>query len=652
MRSGILDRFSGVKPDGSGWSARCPAHDDQRASLSIGEGADGRVLLHCHAGCPVESIMSAVGLETRDLFPEKTGSKSNVSTTYHYYDEGGAHLFDVVRFEPKDFRQRRADGTWSMQGVRRVLYQLPSLQGASVVYVAEGEKDVDRLRHKGLTATTNPGGAGKWREEYTQQLKAAAIAHVVVLADNDDAGRTHAEQVAASCYAAGLTVKVVSLPGIPAKGDVSDWLDAGHSKADLVALVKAVAVYVPTTIAPGKNHPANLPEGSKQSDARGPVVTFLADVQPEPIDWIWPQRLARGRYVLLSGEPGLGKSFLSLDVAARISRGLAFPDGTRAPQGKVLMLVAEDGLSDTVRPRLDSLGGDPSQVAVLEAIRETDGTRAPVSLVEHMPAIEAAIEQVQPVLLIIDPITAFLGRTDSHRDVEVRATLAPLLDLIEQKDCGLLAIGHLSKDSQKAALHRPGGSIAFVAAARLVLALAADPNDPARRLLAPLKSNICRPSSTLAYRITEDRLVWEADAVTDIDVEAIFRPANPGDREERTDAETVIRELLESVSIWPIEAKEALEMGRAHGVAERTLQTAAKRLGVTVKREGFGRGGKWLWHRPATIPAALDAYPSKALSVAPMASMQIPSGNHVNNNIDASKTAFARAREEDQRERL
>ena len=135
-----------------------------------------------------------------------------------------------------------------MKGVRRLLYQLPSLQGQSVVYIAEGEKDVDRLRVIGLTATTNPGGASKttsgeskWKPEYTAQLKAATIEHVVILPDNDEPGLAHADQVARSCHAAGLKVKVVNMPGLKVKGDVSDWLDAGHTKDELVAIVKATA---------------------------------------------------------------------------------------------------------------------------------------------------------------------------------------------------------------------------------------------------------------------------------------------------------------------------------------------------------------------------------------------------------------------------
>lgn len=238
----LLAKCAGVRREGAGWSARCPAHDDRRASLSISEGAEGRLLVHCHAQCQLDAVLVAWGLTPRDLFPEGTAESKIPLAEYAYYDELGTHLYDVVKFPPKEFRQRRADGEWSMRGVRRVLYRLPELTKQAVVYIAEGEKDVNRLWREGLAATCNVGGAGKWKPDLTVQLKAAAVERVVLLPDNDTPGRTHMQQVADSCRQAGLSVKVLGLP-VPAKGDVSDWFDAGHTKAELIALVKRQLLY-------------------------------------------------------------------------------------------------------------------------------------------------------------------------------------------------------------------------------------------------------------------------------------------------------------------------------------------------------------------------------------------------------------------------
>ncbi len=242
-----------VRSDGRPRNVRCPAHEDTTASLSVFRGDDGGVALKCHGGCTKEDVLERAGLANTDLHERSNGArptKARIVATYRYEDEGRAHLYDVVRLEPKTFRQRRADGAWSLKGVRRVLYRLPDLQGQTVVYVVEGERDVNRLHAIGLPGTTNAGGAGKWQSEFTKQLIAATVEHVVILPDNDEPGRAHAEAVARSCQAAGLRVKVVALLDLPNKGDVSDWLDAGHTKAELIALVEAAPLYEPSAAQP------------------------------------------------------------------------------------------------------------------------------------------------------------------------------------------------------------------------------------------------------------------------------------------------------------------------------------------------------------------------------------------------------------------
>ncbi len=234
----IGEHFENFQRNGMGWKATCPAHDDAEPSLSIAEGKDGRILIHCHASCPTAALLEVVGLRMSDLMP---GAKQIV-TTYDYQDEQGTLLYQSVRFNPKEFRQRRPDGNgswiWNLDGVRRVPYRLAELVKADrkqLVFVVEGEKDCDNLSKLGLVATTNPGGAGKWKSAYNVSLRGR---HVVVLPDNDDPGRKHAKQVAASLKGVAAGIKVVELPGLPEKGDVSDWLDAGGTRDKLLSLVK------------------------------------------------------------------------------------------------------------------------------------------------------------------------------------------------------------------------------------------------------------------------------------------------------------------------------------------------------------------------------------------------------------------------------
>ena len=252
----ILSRLRGVRPAGDGWTALCPVHADDRNSLSVGVGADGRVLLNCHAKkCPYDAIARACHLEPGDLMAP-AGSATNgrkaptIITTYDYRDEGGAILFQVCRLDPKDFRQRRpsptgSGWTWGTTGVRRVVYRLDELTEQSRVWWVEGEKDADRLWSLGLPATTSPGGASAWRAEYAAQIRAVGAVEVIAVPDHDAPGAAYVLTMAAAVTAAGVAVRILELPGLPPKGDVSDWLDAGHTADDLVALAAQTAVYAP-----------------------------------------------------------------------------------------------------------------------------------------------------------------------------------------------------------------------------------------------------------------------------------------------------------------------------------------------------------------------------------------------------------------------
>lgn len=232
----MLTKLSDVTRSNNGWAACCPAHDDQKPSLSIGVGEDGRVLIYCFAGCTPEQVVNAVGMRMADLMPT-----TKIVATYDYRDEQGAGLFQAVRLSPKTFRLRRrneeGEWGWKMDGVRRVPYRLPELQGQRLVLLVEGEKDADNVAAVGLPATTTPTGGGGWGEEYAAIIKAAGVEKVVVIPDNDAPGRRYAAQAGTALTACGITVRVLELLGVPEKGDVSDWLDAGGTADKLKALV-------------------------------------------------------------------------------------------------------------------------------------------------------------------------------------------------------------------------------------------------------------------------------------------------------------------------------------------------------------------------------------------------------------------------------
>lgn len=234
----VLSHLKGVKRQGKKWQALCPAHEDSKASLSISESEGGKVLTHCHAGCTPENVWAA-------LHVESNGNGKREIAAYDYRSGEDNLLYQSVRYEPKDFRQRRPNGMggwdWKLNGTPRVLYRLPELLAADssqTVLIVEGEKDCDRLAGLGQVATTNAGGAGKWCSEYNRHL---AGRRIVILPDNDEPGRKHAQYIAESLstsnFGIAASVKIVELPGLAEKADVSDWLDAGGTVSDLESLV-------------------------------------------------------------------------------------------------------------------------------------------------------------------------------------------------------------------------------------------------------------------------------------------------------------------------------------------------------------------------------------------------------------------------------
>jgi DnaB-like helicase C terminal domain len=262
----VLAKFPGARRGGRGWMARCPGHDDRTASLTISVGTDGRALLNCFAGCKPDDIIAAVGLSWPDLFTERSEAPREtkephdwpLKATYTYRDRDGNPVYRVERRVSADsgrktFRQFRSTSTgWvgNMDGVTRVLYRLPELQEAHAgarVFVVEGEQCADDLAALGALATTNVGGAGKWLPEYDQCFWGL---DVVVLPDNDEPGEKHAAAVALALKGAAASVKVVRLPHLPAKGDVSDWLRSGRTLTDLEGICRQPEAIAPQTFAP------------------------------------------------------------------------------------------------------------------------------------------------------------------------------------------------------------------------------------------------------------------------------------------------------------------------------------------------------------------------------------------------------------------
>lgn len=341
----------------------------------------------------------------------------------------------------------------------------------------------------------------------------------------------------------------------------------------------------------------NTPASQKPS----PVLVRLSDVRPELVCWLWPGRIALGKLTLLCGDPGLGKSFVTLDLAARVSSGSPWPDLPLLPNtsGSVVLLSAEDDLADTIRPRLDAAGADVSQVVSIQAVRRTRGDGVTqedyFDLTEDLPALEQAIQRTGGCrLVIIDPLTAYLGKTDSHNNAEVRAVLAKLFDLAARQKVAVLAVTHLNKANTLPAIYRAMGSLAFVAAARAVWAVVRDDEDETgrRRLFVPVKNNLGADDTGLAYSLepvgSTARVAWESDPVTMRADDAL----NGGGRTAavRDDARQFVIETI-TANGGDMLSDDLSLAAEAAGISERTLRRAKKELVESYKEKG--RGGRW-----------------------------------------------------------
>jgi putative DNA primase/helicase len=494
----VLDRLPSAKPTRDGWMARCPAHEDHSPSLSVAEGDDGRALLKCFAGCSVTAIAEGLGLRVADLMPAADRlTERRLVATYRYEDEARTHLYDALRYEPKDFNQRAADGSWSLKGVRRVVYRLPLLAGQEALFVPEGEKDCGRLVSLGLSATCNSGGAGKWTADHAAQLVRMGVKRVCVLPDNDEAGRAHAVDVARTCHAARLEVRVLELPNLPPKGDVSDWLQAGGTKADLVALAKAAPIWTPaapvaTTVADPVRRVSLIPAST---------------IAIRPVRWLWDGRMALGSFGLLGGREGIGKSIAAYTLAADVTRG-RMRGACFGSARDVVIVATEDSKAHTIIPRLMAANADLSKIHFVTVVA-ADGAHADLVLPVDVPELSRVLGDVKAALVILDPLLSRLDAAlDSHKDAEARRALEPLAHLADSTGACFLGLIHVNKTTTSDPLTMLMASRAFAAVARWVLFAMTDPDDERRRLLGLAKSNLGRTDlPTLAYHIVPIRAV-------------------------------------------------------------------------------------------------------------------------------------------------
>jgi len=596
----------GGKWSGSNGSARCPAHQDRHPSLSLADGNDGKLLIRCHKGCEFEAIVRE--LKSRGLLTDRQAVKlgrirfsanrteprpapppepdpqpdepARIAARYDYVDEAGTVLYQSVRMEPKRFFQRRPNphGGWitNLNDVRLVLYRLPELIAAPAserVYVAEGEKDVERLRSLGLVATCNPMGAAlkgpsKWRDEFSPFL---AGRRVVIIPDNDEAGQRHAVSVLESVGPHAASVHIVHLPHLNEKGDASDWFDNGGSVADLERLVKEAEGAPPPAPRIVFLTSAELLLGES------PPVPWLVSAPPDEYGNVRGGLLAERETAIIGAASGTGKTWLMADIVRALAMGDPLFDYFTVTRPCRVMLIDEESSIWLLRQRwallLQGRGIDSQAFA-----RDVFDTNVRIAVDQGFSfdddaALYALTEQAlafRPDIILFDTLARIHRRPENDNSQIASLFEDRIKPFKREVGCGLVFAHHVRKAAKDA------------------------PNDPASLLrgASDLKGQLDE-FWFLRGRSGDPRSIFEHDkcrAMPEVPSFVLERETLPegGIRLTRSgeamsasaaaadvNKEVILRYLIDNGQ----QAKEEIvAFGKARGMGERTIESALKML--------------------------------------------------------------------------
>ena len=472
------------------------------------------------------------------------------------------------------------------------LYRLPDIaQSDGPVYVVEGENCVDALRGIGVCATTSGAADSGSKADWTP----LSGRDVRIWPDNDRAGAAYAVKVVNAIRKAGAgSIEVVDVEklDLAEKGDAVDWLAANPgATADNVANLKRFT-------------PPPAAEPKPVTGDRVVKLSRMADVRPEPIKWLWEGRIPLGKLVVFAGDPGLGKSLLTIAIAAHVSKGSRWPvDHSVCPIGDVVLLSAEDDPADTIRPRLDAAGADVSRVYVLESVSEVarDGnlSERSVSLRRDLDLLESTLETLPDCkLVVIDPVAAFMESADSYKDAEVRGFLSPITKLAARCNVAVIAVMHLNKSRSNNPLSNVNGSVGYVAASRAAFVVTKDKEDESRRLVLPLKNNLGPDSSGVAYQIVVAKngaptIGWEPDPVNLTARDVLGVDSDDDEQSAREQAADWLKEVLQD---GRMKVSDLRAQATAAGYSWSTVQRAKMTLGIKPEKGGFQ--GQWYWEYP------------------------------------------------------
>lgn len=579
----VLSRLQCVKGGNGQWSARCPAHNDTHSSLSISTGQDGRVLFNCHAGCSVDAIAGALGLSVKDLFEDKPQGKPQIEAIYTY--PSGVQK---LRRTDKSFAWRKPDGKggwiYNRQGIPHSLYIAGELTGP--MFICEGEKDADNLHRLGCNAASGEDGAGpgKWRKEYTEQLRGL---HVSIFQDNDDVGRSYAQETAAALHGVAASVQVLDLstvwPEIPQHGDVSDLISkVGADKAcDMIARL--------TT---------STPQWEPAPDPFLSCFKSLDSFTEEEASWLIPGWIPEGQITLMAADGGIGKTTLWCNMIAAISSGqrcILDPPGHKRHPRKVAFLTTEDSVRKKLKKKLRLAGANMANIITPDFLADKEGILRGLKFGSN--EMERFVRHFKPALCVFDPVQGFVPPDiNMGSRNEMRDCMAPLISLGEETSTTFLVVCHTNKRPKASGRDRIADSADLWDVSRSVL-MAGYTEDQGVRYLSNEKNNYAQLQETVLFTIDQDGQAqvegtsWKRDR--EYTQEAAVNTSAP----KRDDCkEWILQELDEAGGAMP--SKDLESKAKAAGYSFRTLRRAKDELkqAGTVKYLQTGGAKDKVWH--------------------------------------------------------
>ena len=336
-----------------------------------------------------------------------------------------------------------------------------------------------------------------------------------------------------------------------------------------------------------------------------PVFRCLKDVESKSIKWLWKERFPNGKLSIIAGNPGLGKSQMSLWMAATVSNGSQWPlEEGYADEGNVIILTSEDEADDIIKPRLESLSADMSRIFILDGYKK-QGLKTQekaFGLSNDLEVLESMIEEISGAsIVIIDPINAYLDDVDSYNNSEVRNLLTPLSQLASKHKTSIIMISHPPKTKGTPAVHKVSGSVAFVAAARSGFLIMRDPEDRDRRLMLPIKNNLGSDKNGLSFRVEKvsldsgietSKVVWDSEPVSE-SADSYLKQDQSYKKPSKTDeAEYWLKERLED---GPKAVGELFKLGEEFEFTPKILRDAKKKLNIEKFKDGLKC---WMWKLP------------------------------------------------------